>query len=79
VGNATGVGSGWTRGGQGTLCSRGNLLALNRLGRVNTTVPLLLDTGAGTQDNRKKQEHVSIIMYDPPRFLVIPIKDTFFD
>jgi len=77
VGNAGASGTGWVKEGYGTLCYAnfrgfvGSILARQ--------VNMIVDPGAGDpiydENNIPRQRHISLIMYNPIRHLVIPIKD----
>ncbi len=62
--------TGWTKTGRAKFC-RADLLAENQAlpGMANASVTMLISTSRG----QNQQSHLSLIMYNPGRALVIPI------
>jgi len=80
VGNAGASGTGWVKEGYGTLCNsrfrEGR--TVDGVSTVANPVNLTVDPGTGDpiydDNNNPRQRHISLVMYNPIRHLVIPIK-----
>ncbi len=80
VGNAGASGPGWAKEGYGTLCNsrfrEGG--TVDGVSTVANPINLTVDPGTGDpiydDNNNPRQRHISLIMYNPIRHLVIPIK-----
>jgi len=77
VGSAGSGGEEWEQGGYGTLCTRDMLREFTTGGvtRVSTRINMSVDQGAGIGYIGSPQRYISLVMYNPTRHLVIPIKE----